>query len=268
MPVDLQQNPGLTTLEGTLADPPWEGIRAFHAGTCLHTAWITTPGIFLESPANDQFLAWSIAFAEKFFALGGQHFVGLGSCAEYLPAHRPLKESESPLNQSSRYARCKNALREALEALAHQTGKSAAWGRVFYPFGIGEHPARLCSSLVLKIARGEAVALKTPESTKDYIYIEDLASAMLTVVERRFQGTINLGTGKGIAVREIARQLGACLKRPELVVEAPVGEADPLDYMVADASVLRGLGWNETVGFEPGLRRLCEHLLATNTGVF
>ncbi|MEI9864251.1 MAG: NAD-dependent epimerase/dehydratase family protein [Limisphaerales bacterium] len=55
-----------------------------------------------------------------------------------------------------------------------RTGWQFCWGRVFYPYGVGEHPARLCSSLIQKLQRGEKLVLKTPHSRKDYIYIEDL----------------------------------------------------------------------------------------------
>lgn len=259
---EVRSHAGLTLFVGTLAKPPWRELQRFQPEACVHTAWITTPGVYLESPENDRFLAWSIAFAEEFYHVGGRYFLGLGSCAEYRPARRPLVETESPLNDSTRYARCKTALRVTVEKLA-QTGKrGAGWGRVFYPFGIGEHPARLCSSLITKLVKGEPVTLKTPDSTKDYIYIDDLASAILRVVEKEFSGPINLGTGRGVTVREIAQLVARWLGHPELVTEAPSAAPDPLDYMVADASKLRQLGWREQVGFEAGLRRLWQWLAA------
>jgi len=261
LPRDLEGQASLNTLLGTLAEPPWSKIEAFQPESCVHTAWITTPGIYLESPENDRFLAWSIAFAEKFYQIGGQHFMALGSCAEYRPVRRPLAETEFPLNDSTRYARCKTALREALEKMATKPGCGCCWGRVFYPFGIGEHPARLCSSLISQIGRSQAVTLKTPESTKDYIYIDDLASAILWVVENHCCGTINLGTGKGVTVRQIAQLIAGWMGHSELVTETPQSAPDPLDYMVADASKLQQLGWRETVGFAPGLRRLWQQLL-------
>jgi nucleoside-diphosphate-sugar epimerase len=127
---------------------------------------------------------------------------------------------------------------------------------VFYPYGPGEHPSRLCSSILAKLARGEKVTLKTPQSTKDYIFIEDLAEALLTVTEKRFDGTINLGTGIGVSVREIARMLSTLLAREHLVEDAPETSVDPLGYVVAEASRILGLGWKPAHTIEQGLRRL------------
>ena len=244
---------------GTLAEAPWPAIQSFKPEACLHTAWVTAPGSYLESPDNDRFLEWSQIFAERFFQTGGGHLLALGSCAEYQPARTPLVEDQSPLSDTTRYARCKNALRLALENLAQRHGTRVGWGRVFYPYGPGEHPVRLCSSLIQQLARGEKVILKTPQSTKDYIYIDDLASAILTAIESGFPGTINFGTGRGVTVKEMAQTIAGIMGCPHLVEEAATPVCDPMSYMVADATKLRGLGWKPRTPLTKGLRRLREH---------
>src|SRR5712672_3107425 len=54
IPADLPASQNLLWLRGTLTETPWETIKAFAPDVCLHTAWITTPGIFLETPLNIQ----------------------------------------------------------------------------------------------------------------------------------------------------------------------------------------------------------------------
>jgi nucleoside-diphosphate-sugar epimerase len=260
LPPDLPHPARLRVCPGTLAAPPWAELVAEPLEACLHTAWVTTPGVYLESPDNDLFLAWSRSFARDFFARGGRFFMGLGSCAEYRPARQPLAEATAALNDSTRYARCKNQLRLELEEMARKFSVTLCWGRVFYPFGVGEHPERLCSALIRKLARSEPVTLKTPQSTKDYIYIDDLALGILLALEQRCAGPLNLGTGRGVTVRQMAETIAALLGKTGLVSDAAEVSADPLDYMVADATRLRALGWREEVGLEEGLRRLCRHL--------
>ena len=133
---------------------------------------------------------------------------------------------------------------------------------MFYPYGVGEHPARLCSSLIQKFRRGEKLVLKTPHSTKDYIYIDDLAAAILLTVEKKFQGTINWGTGVGVSVRQIADAAAALVGRPELVEEISPPEIDPLGYVVADNSRLRQLGWRQQVEILQGLKQLANQELS------
>jgi nucleoside-diphosphate-sugar epimerase len=247
-------------LRGTLDAAPWREIAAFAPDVCVHAAWITTPGIFLESPENERFRDWSLAFVRQLLGLGVGHIVGVGTCVEYRIATERLNEESTPTGPTTTYARCKNELRLALEAEVRRSElgvrRSLCWARVFYPYGPGEHPSRLCSSLIAKLRRGEEIVLKTPDSTKDYIYIDDLAEALLTVVEKRFGGIINLGTGEGTTVRQMAGFLGQCLGRPELVRVASNPEPDPFPFVVADPARLKSLGWRQQVPLDEGLRRL------------
>lgn len=251
---------GVTWLRGTLAEAPWNQIEGFGPEACVHMAWISTPGTYLESPDNDRFLEWSLSFLRRYWRSAGRHVVALGTCIEYQASRRPLVEDQTPILPTTRYARCKNALRVALEEEAGRAGASLCWARLFYPYGEGEHPARLCTSLVRKLANAEEIVLKTPASVKDYIHIDDLAAAILTVLEQRFRGAINLGTGNGVAVREIARTLGEILGRAELIKEAEPAESDPLSFVVADPTKLRALGFHPRVTLGDGLTRLVNHL--------
>jgi nucleoside-diphosphate-sugar epimerase len=256
IPASLPTAKNPVWLRGFLAEAPWPEIADFRPEVCVHTAWVTTPGIYLESAENERFRDDSLHFARRLGELGTRHFVGLGTCIEYQITDQPLSEERTPLAPTTLYARCKNELRLGLEAQAETDGSVICWGRVFYPYGPGEHPSRLCSSIIEKLGRGEKIVLKTPDSAKDYIYIEDLASALLTVVESGLAGAINLGTGIGISVREIAARLGSLLGRPDLVSTAGQTEPDPFPFVVADAARLRSLRWRPTWDIEQGLKQI------------
>jgi len=48
------------------------------------------------------------------------------------------------------------------------------------------------------------------------------------------------------------------LSRPELVAEVSPPEIDPLGYVVADATRLKGLGWQQRFCLKEGLHRLLQ----------
>jgi nucleoside-diphosphate-sugar epimerase len=258
IPAHLPKDAHLQWLRGTLDDAPWDDIKSFNADVCVHTAWVTAPGVYLESADNFKFLESSIRFLRQVNDLGINRLVGLGTCVEYQISDQKLSEDTTRLFPTTTYARCKNELRQTMEADARARGFQSCWARVFYPYGPREHPSRLCSWIIGKLSRGEKILLKTPGSTKDYIFIEDLAGALLTVVERQFEGAINLGTGLGVTVREVAREIGAMMGKPELVQELNPPETDPMGYVVADATKLRGLGWSPAFGLRAGLQKLME----------
>ena len=252
-------SPAVTVLTGSMAEPPWEDLRRFSPDTLIHCAWIATPGVYLESPENELHAQWSEALALGLIEQGLQQLVVLGTCIEYRMGSARLHETETPLEPTTPYARAKDQLRRRLvERLADHPGVRMAWGRVFYPYGEGEHPARLCSSLISSLRRGDEVVLKTPESTKDYIHISDLAGAILRVAEAHVDGPVNLGTGEGVTIREIADRLATLLGRPDRVRVSNSAAPDPLGFIVADAGRLRKLGWEPKVTLESGLRRLID----------
>ena len=259
-PASVPANEKTGWLEGTLAEPPWKSIMRFKPDVCVHFAWIATPGVYLESTENELYLKWSLDLVHGLRDLGVNHIVGAGTCIEYQISEAPLAEDLTPVNPTTLYARCKDALRKTLAAEAQKDGWHFCWGRVFYPYGVGEHPARLCSSLIQKLGRGEKLVLKTPNSRKDYIYIEDLAAAILLTVEKRFTGTINWGTGKGVSVREIADIVAAMLGQPDLIMAADPPERDSFPCVVANIGRLEALGWKQDWTLNHGLDELIQDL--------
>ncbi len=256
IPSHLPENERMRWLRGRLDVLPSRELEKFQPEVCIHSAWISTPGEYLESPLNEQHLQWGTNLVRQAREIGVRHFVGVGTCLEYQPSDQPLQEDRSPTSDATAYARSKNAFRKSLFESARTGDFIATWGRVFYPYGVGEHPARLCTSLIQKFRRGEKLVLKTPQSTKDYIYIDDLAAAILATVENHFAGIINWGTGEGISVRRIADTVAGMMGCPELVTEISPPQIDPLGYVVADATKLRGLGWQPQVDLSSGLSRL------------
>lgn len=256
----LPSHDQLTCIIGNLADPPYGAISDFAPEVCLHTAWVTAPGVYLESPDNDQFLGWSRDFINGITERGLAHVMVLGTCIEYQVCNTPLSEDTTPVVPSTRYAKCKKALHDFLATQGGAGRGGWCWGRVFYPYGVGEHPSRLCSSIINKVGIGEPICLRTPSSVKDYIHIDDLTAAILLCLERQYQGAINLGTGVGVSVGEMAGIIGRLMGRSELITRANPPVIDPQGHVVADAKHLRALGWEPHVKMETGLRRLISHL--------
>jgi nucleoside-diphosphate-sugar epimerase len=222
----------------------------------LHAAWITTPGIYWESPENHQWVAWSCSFIRWLRVQGPIHVVALGTCAEYQLGREPMSETQTPLAPTTTYGRCKDALRQWLEAEADPAGDGHCWARVFYPYGPGEDPARLCSVAIRRLRLGQPVENRAPSRMSDYIFVEDLAAALLLLAERRHRGAVNLGTGHGVSIEQIVRTVAAGLGMSALIDVPAAARSLPLECAVADAAQLRGLGWQPRFDLEAGIKRM------------
>lgn len=240
--------------------PPWEEIRRFAPDTLIHTAWITTPGEYLDSPLNTEYVRWSMDFIKGMKEMGTQHFVVLGTCIEYAPDIRKLREDVNLIAPRSPYSMAKNTLRIALENELEADGFTLAWARLFYPYGPGEHSRRLSSSIIGQLRQDQEVVLKTPHSVRDYIHIDDVAQALLAVTESRFAGPINIGTGEGVAIKDIAHTIAGILKKPGLVREASLPQQDGYPCIVADVQRLAGLAWRPRHTLASGLQTLLDSM--------
>lgn len=250
------------TVLGTLDDAPWPAIKGFGADAVLHLAWITTPGVYLTSPENRTLLGQSERFLRGCLDAGIPHLAAAGSCVEYARSEAPMAEWGTALDTGFPYSEAKVALYGWLEAQVASAEQAWTWFRIFYPYGPGEHPQRLTSYLIRQLASGQPVILRTPNSVKDYVYIDDLAEAICVSLEQRLRGPVNVGSGTGVQIRALAEQIARKLEVSEsLIAEAAVPQEDPWPVQVADMNRLSALGWQPRTNLDEGLRRLAERLV-------
>lgn len=248
-------------ITGTLENPPWPSIEAFAPDVVLHLAWISTPGEYLASPENERLLQQSRQFLARCIDMGVPHVAAAGTCIEYADSSAPLNEFHSALSATVPYSAAKAALCRWLET--HMTLASGCWTwfRIFYPYGPGEHPQRLPTLLTRRLTAGQPVSLRTPASVKDYVFINDMAGAICLALEHKLAGPVNLGSGSGIRIRDIAMEIAHVLGAdPALVTEAEPPTQDPWPVQVADVGRLGALGWTAATALTQGLRLLSDSL--------
>jgi dTDP-L-rhamnose 4-epimerase len=95
------------------------------------------------------------------------------------------------------------------------------------------------------------------EQTRDFSFVEDVARANLLAVETdRLDGlAVNIGSGRGIPIREIAEQLSDILKidiAPEINGEFRPGE---MRYLTSDTALAQSAGYKPTVDLSDGIAR-------------
>ncbi len=248
---------------GTMADAPWTQVERFAPDAVLHLAWVAAPGEYLASPDNEVWLEWSKTWFRRLCDMGVPHIAGTGTCIEYAASMVALNEDSSRLEPTFPYSHAKVALFEWLRDALIGGPTAWTWFRVFYPYGPGEHPDRIGSSLIRRLQAGKSVDLRTPRSVKDYIFIEDVASAMCQAIESGRGGAINVGTGKGVSVQQLAGRIAELLHvDTALLRHAPRLSNDPTPVVIADNRRLRSIGWSPRTSLDDGLQRLIDSLQA------
>lgn len=196
-------------------------LKDIRPNMILHLAWNVEHGRFREAPVNVDWVEATVHLARAAVNAGVTRIVGVGTCIEYaVPEHGICDETTTPVVPTTLYAISKNSARQALADLSTQGAFSFAWARMFYLFGPFEDPRRLVPSVCAQLARGAPVRLSSGRAVCDFMDVRDAGTALAALTVSHVEGAVNIGSGRGVAVGEIANQIAHLAGRPELIVDA------------------------------------------------
>jgi UDP-glucose 4-epimerase len=125
----------------------------------------------------------------------------------------------------------------------------------------GEY-ANVIAQFADDMAEGEAPVLYGDGTqTRDFTHVSDIVRGLEAAADNRLDGVYNLGTGESYdfntVVEMLNDELGTDIE-PEYV-ENPIPEDVYVHDTMADISKMKeAAGWEPEIGFEEGVRRVCE----------
>ena len=167
------------------------------------------PGQYWISSENLRWVQASLDLVRAFGEHGGQRAVLAGTCAEYNWDYGYCTESITPLAPRTLYGACKHGLHSIAAAYAAQINLSLAWGRIFFPYGSYEHPARLPPGYS-RLLNGQPAACTPGEQIRDFLHVEDVAAAFVAILESDISGAIDVASGEPVAVKDLSRRSDNC----------------------------------------------------------
>ena len=239
----------------------------FHAGhfdAVMHFAAfieagesVVRPEIYFENNSAKALTLLSAVIQHKV-----PRFVFSSTAAVYgEPRHIPITEDD-PLEPANPYGESKLMVERMLGWFHKSHGLRYASLRYFNAAGgtrdRGEQhqPETHLIPLVLQVASGQREAISiygtdypTQDGTciRDYIHIEDLATAHLLALDglaEHEQLICNLGSGSGFSVRQIIDIARKVTGENIPAIEAPRRPGDPAVLVASSEKIKRVLGWN------------------------
>ena len=134
-------------------------------------------------------------------------YVQTGSSSEYgLNSASPNEQSE--LIPNSHYAVSKASLSLLCKYYGKVLRQPVVHLRLYSVYGPFEEPSRLIPTLIKAANKGHFPKLVHSQISRDFIYIDDVISAFLTVgtklKPKHFGDSFNVGTGKKTTIRQLA----------------------------------------------------------------
>ena len=193
--------------------------------------------------------------------VGCNRIVFSSSCATYgVPPSLPIEEDMSQ-NPTNPYGHSKLMFEQMCIWMQETKGLKPTFLRYFNAAGatlgmVEDHePETHIIPNVLKVALGKKDFVEvfgadypTPDGTciRDYVHLEDLSSAHILALEKEALGAFNLGTGKGISVKEIVEACRKVTGHPIPVKMCPRRPGDPPSLYASGEKARRVMGWNPT----------------------
>ncbi|MCH8964564.1 MAG: UDP-glucose 4-epimerase GalE [Planctomycetes bacterium] len=248
-------------LDRTLGSAGFSGVMHFAASLNVNESVRDPLAYYRNNVVN------SVALLESMHAHDVHKIVFSSSCATYgTPPCLPITE-ETPQMPVSPYGRTKWTVEMALRDFSQNGGLGSISLRYFNASGaasdgtLGEDrdPEYHLIPIVLQVPLGQREKVfifgtdyPTPDGTavRDYIHVEDLATAHLLALEAIQEGqalAFNVGTGRGYSVREVIEAARRVSGHAIPAEETDRREGDPPE-LYADNSLIRDqLGWHPEV---------------------
>lgn len=111
------------------------------------------------------------------------------------------------------------------------------------------HTTCRINSMIESFIRREQFGLSGADKKRDFLHVDDAVSAIVGLLEKGFSGVVNIGSGSGIVMRKLVKEMGEAIKIFNYPIEVPDMQYRPTYSAIADVSLLKSVvsGWEPTI---------------------
>ncbi|MGB3184261.1 MAG: NAD(P)-dependent oxidoreductase [Ornithinimicrobium sp.] len=254
---DLRGVSAARSIQGELTQPGDDILDALHeADAVIHLAGC--PGVrdaaphvefrrYRDNVAATRMVLDSTRFRTPVTVASSSSVYGGARLLQGLPQQsagsislRPSRESD-PVRPRGGYATSKVTAERVCRERA-QAGRSVLIVRPFTVLGQGQRTDMALTQWALEAQRtGAVTVLGSPRRTRDFTDITVVADTLIRLLFGGVRGTVNLGTGRGQSLAELARASGAAVGVPEPELHVVQAHRAEVSHTLADTDRLTSL---------------------------
>ena len=259
--------PEVEFVQGDVNDRPklWSLLNGVDCVFHLAARVLVPESVLYPREYNHVNVGGTVTLMEAMRDVGVKRVVLISSGAIFgIQEQQPLKEDFIP-NPRSPYAVSKLAAEYYVRTIGSLWGIETVCLRVFNAYGPGQylpavHPPVIPNFINQASKNGTLVIHGDGSQTRDYVYIDDVVSAMVSAasapgIDRE---VLNVGSGVDTSIRDLARLVTDITRGKPEIVYNPRHDPGP-DRMCADITRARQkLGYTPMTPLEIGLQRTFE----------
>lgn len=202
----------------------------------------------------------TVNLIEALKMLGFKKYIHTGSQSEYgLNCRGPNENDE--LLPNSHYAVSKASVHLLLKYYGKIEKLPVCHLRLYSVYGPWEEPDRLIPTLIRSAKKGEYPVLVDPAISRDFIFIDDVLSAMIQVASKlnlnNYGEAFNIATGKKTTIKQLAYIAKKIFK---LKGEPHFGSMknrrwDLTEWYGNPEKIHKTFGWRATISLSEGLKK-------------
>jgi UDP-glucose 4-epimerase len=177
------------------------------------------------------------------------------------PERQPIQESD-PCVPHTIYGAGKYYTENLIRSYDNMYGLDYTINRFFSVYGVRMDNAGAYTEVIfnwlnnIKNGNNHITVFGDPdEKILDLVYVDDVVDAIITSTFNSNKEVYNVSTQNGVTLTELIKTIEKVTKTKLIVEVKPENRTDIEKKRVGDTSKLRGLGWNNLVSLEEGIRK-------------
>ncbi len=216
-------------------------LARFKPDAVIHLAWEGIPDLGKRLSAKNK--REGIAFFKLLARMKVPKVVVTGSCWQHA--------REGKYGDHRDFVEAKNKLQKEGRTIIEKSGGSFIWTFPYYVYGPGKRSGALIPALMNDAKKGIAPVAKQPDAYHDFVYVDDVARALVLLAEKSVHGgAYDIGSGSLTRTGDIANAIARAFKLPVQKLKG----AKKTGLRANTRTLTRATGWRARVSIDAGLQ--------------
>jgi UDP-glucose 4-epimerase len=229
-------------------------FNEFKPDTVIHCAWM---GGNSSKDIHEIWQADNILYSNKILTLCKKyktnHFIGLGTCAEY-GDYSEIFNEESKCVPLSMYGISKYSFKLISENFCKINNIKHSWIRPVYTYGPYDVETRIIPKAIISFLQNEDLVLNKCSPVIDYLYVEDFCRLLENIICYQMEGCYITSSNQSVQVKSVIERIYEIIKpNCKLVFDENITDTSPQMICGSSQKIINLTKWRPLISLDEGL---------------